>query len=422
MAGLGRGAGPVDALGGARRDDARLALKTQALQDKVAGLQQKLELTRRDLARALAEDSKHLKRQLSGAREETAGLEQRLATMTALLGDAVQRLDAVAAHADTEAAELDAATLLQLAEAFRSGGDLGMAAARLHACGPSLAEQLRRDVSPDGHIVGPDFLIIGSPRAASSWLRRLLALHPDLFLLAHEQHYFEDPRAPLADYVGRFASAEHMLMGRDPRAAAPDRRLFGEKSPRYAAMPEANIAFLAALYPKLRLICTVREPVARAWSEIRMSGLQAQACDPAVLSGTRRCEPLETVIRHGRYLEHLTRWARRFPLEQILLLDFDQIRDAPASAVAQAFAHLGVAAHPIAPEHLWLPPGAPAPTEPPASLARHLQDAYRGQPCDAAALRAALAQAAWRNGAARVSRLAEGAPAPAAPQARARSA
>jgi hypothetical protein len=385
--------------GGVRRENARLAQQNQALRDKLAWFREQLSLARTGaLGRALA-DRKQLKRQVVATQREAAGLAQRLETMTALLGDAVQRLDTVAARSDPAAATLDGRTLFQLAEAFRSCGELEMAAECLRRCGRGLSEQLRRSVSPDGVIPGPDFLIIGSPRAASTWLRRLLGLHPQLFLLAEEPHYFEDPTTPLADYLASFAAPAQLFQGRDPGAAEPGRRLFGEKSPRYAAMPEANVALLAALYPKLRLICTVREPVARAWSEIRMSGLEAQVLDEDVLSGARRCEALETVIRHGRYLENLTRWARHFRPEQILLLDFDQLRDDPAAAAAAAFEHIGAPPFEIAPRHLSLPGGAREPSAPPGRLARHLAEAYAGQPWDAASLRSALKpdSRSWRH-------------------------
>ena len=47
--------------------------------------------------------------------------------------------------------------------------------------------------------------------------------------------------------------------------------VFGEKSPSYIAMDKTKVELCAALFPDLRIICNVRDPVARAWSHMQLA-------------------------------------------------------------------------------------------------------------------------------------------------------
>ena len=340
---------------------------------------------------------KQLARELAGAQQQTATLADRLKTTTALLADMVRRVGTVERSSEASPASLDGAVLFQLGQAFQLGGELGMAAACYRGCGRELPELIGRSASPDGAILGPDFLIIGSPRAATTWLRKHLSWHPDVFLLEQEQHYFEAPDKPLADYLGKFASPGEILWNRDPsRPPRSGGRLFGEKSPRYLAMPDANIALCAALFPRARLICVVREPIARAWSEIKHRGLDAHVGARNFRRGERFAEALDAVLRHGRYLESLRRWARHFLPAQMLLVDYEQLMTEPATVLDSALEHIGAKPIEVPPHFLARRIGPTRQAPPPRRLTRWLEDAYADDSHDIPTLRRAMDQAAVR--------------------------
>lgn len=223
-------------------------------------------------------------------------------------------------------------------------------------------------------ISGPDFLIIGAPRAGTSWLKRVLAHHPEIFMLAGEPNFFSRRfLASVRPYRQMFADGPYLGPKSDH---APPRRFDGEKSPLYMTLDEDRIAMIAQHFPAVRIICTIRDPVERALSHFDH---MARAGSPVSIA---------EAAAYSRYGACLARWGRHFPAEQILLLSFDTIRSHPRAAYAKAVRHIGATA--FAPD-----PASMKPMEPPAHRAGspEIERELEGETSDLGALRAIIRQA-----------------------------
>ncbi len=287
----------------------------------------------------------------------------------------------------------------ELGYELQTRGAISLACAAYRRAGPRIDEFLAQDGPNGSCISGPDFLIIGAPRAGSTWLKKRLALHPRLFLLANEQHYFSSTPSLAPDaYVRRFAGPRARYLGRRPRLAPvpASERIYGEKSPTYLSMPDCNIDLCAALYPKARLICVVREPVARAWSHIRHLGLNHRGGNLNALHNVNYWKSLDVVVGMGRYREHLVRWARRFAPEQILVVEFHRMSSEPEAVYREVARHLGVEPLPPLVDSPFRQAPAAEQAIPPI-LRDYLSEAYAREAFDASSLRAAM-QAAAREG------------------------
>lgn len=285
----------------------------------------------------------------------------------------------------------------QRARALQTGGDIAAAAAAYRRVGPGLAEILAQRGAAGDVISGPHFLIIGPGRAGTTWFKRRLSFQPQVFMLTGEQSYFSaDAATPPEAYIRRFAGSDASFKRPaqvDAGAVAASERIYGEKSPSYLAMDDAGLDLCAALFPEVKLICTVREPVDRAWSHLKH--LKPSYFE-AALKAVARGEPsatLDEVVAQGRYEAHLARWARRFRPEQMLLIDFRRLASEPADVYAETLAHIG--AKPTDADVDLTRVGRPTvEMEMPGEVAAYLAAAYAGDRFDIDWLQQVMATAA----------------------------
>src|SRR5690349_11461994 len=103
----------------------------------------------------------------------------------------------------------------------------------------------------------PQFFGIGPPRTATTWLHRVLTGHVNLPRIVKEPRFFDLRFSKGFDwYRGHFEPI-------DP--AMPT----GEISPTYFYSVDARHR-IAKLLPNAKIICTLREPVARLYSLYRI--------------------------------------------------------------------------------------------------------------------------------------------------------
>jgi tetratricopeptide (TPR) repeat protein len=187
-----------------------------------------------------------------------------------------------------------------------------------------------------GHGIGPDLLLIGSPRTGTTLLRKALELHPGVALLDGESSFLtnDTPRS-LDSFVKQVTAARLRKSG----------ALVGDKSPLHFAMDNAHIALSALLFPHARLIVTTREPVARAFSEIKLFG-HRRATDASIAAALGQgVTPhwLEKVFDNSRYLEHLKNWSQHFGTDRIFLLQCEELEHDFAAGCERLFNWLGLA-------------------------------------------------------------------------------
>ncbi|RPF71169.1 sulfotransferase family protein [Aurantiacibacter spongiae] len=178
----------------------------------------------------------------------------------------------------------------------------------------------------------PGFVIIGAVKGATTWLHHQLQHHPDIFLPAPEPHYFsQDYERGLDYYRGFFSDAR-------------EGQLIGEKSADYLAHPDAARR-LADVLPEARLVVQLRDPVARAYSDYKMlyrRGTVREGPERYLHPGNRE-QP--RFLEDGLYARHLERWLEYFASEQLAVLLFEDVKQAPVPTVHRICRHIGAREH-----------------------------------------------------------------------------
>jgi Sulfotransferase domain len=201
----------------------------------------------------------------------------------------------------------------------------------------------------------PDFLIAGVPKAGTTALHAALARHPELYLskVKEPKFFLSGGRPPdfggpgdvqtYQEHVWRRADYEALF---DP---APPGTLRGEATPFYLYDLQAHDR-IRRLSPGARLIVLLRDPVDRAhsnWTHLWNAGLEPEA---DFLTACREEQERKeagwadfwhyvSLGLYGRQLQHLY---KNFPREQVLLLRYRDLKDAPAATLDRVCAFLGV--------------------------------------------------------------------------------
>ena len=177
-----------------------------------------------------------------------------------------------------------------------------------------------------------NFLGIGAQKAGTTWLYEQLSHHPQIaFPLGKEAHFWNrshDSDA-IADYLNRFISVAAVA---------------GEITPAYGMLPLEIIQEIYSQAPRLRLIYLIRNPMDRAWSSALMALQRAEmtideASDQWFIDHFRSAGSM----KRGDYQSCLQAWRTVFPIEQLLVLRFEQIKAEPELLLNRCFQHLGVA-------------------------------------------------------------------------------
>lgn len=229
----------------------------------------------------------------------------------------------------------------------------------------------------------PDFLGIGSHRAGTTWLYEQLSRSPRVWLPpVKELHYFDrSPRYPSPSHLavtsplrrtfgasrpvrqwqrrGLRQAAQLLshgdLTGAGWRirfhlrpvndqwyttlfAAAPAGVPCGEITPAYSILDDADVSRIVQVAPQARVILLLRDPVDRAWSNIRLAVMRNEASPSAIRERLDR----EGVRARSDSIGTLQRYLRHFPPDQILVGFFDAIVEQPRALLHDIGTFLGV--------------------------------------------------------------------------------
>ena len=183
---------------------------------------------------------------------------------------------------------------------------------------------------PSGVLL-PDFIGIGPPRTGTTWLHKVLG---SVVVLPHdtkETRFFSTRyQKGIAWYADHFRHAGGDLP-------------IGEFDPNFFI--EEAIDRIHQHLPDCRLICTMRDPVDRAYSLYkhlrRMGRAQGDFVDWAA--------HLED---GNRYAEYLMRWRERFGSERIMVTVFDDLERDPQSYLNTITDFIGASPVRLEPHHM----------------------------------------------------------------------
>lgn len=196
----------------------------------------------------------------------------------------------------------------------------------------------------------PNFIVIGAAKAGTTALHWYLTEHPAVFMTpTKDPSYF----AYGVDGEGQLLWGEPEFHSFPVKSWSEYERLFadtgqavavGEASTMYLECPQ-SAARIRARLPAARIICSLRHPVDRAYSDYLMYlRRRGRRLDPArdLTATSVWARPDSRWMRIGRYHAHLSRYYDAFPREQILVVLFDDLRRNPQGFMQDVYRILDV--------------------------------------------------------------------------------
>lgn len=178
----------------------------------------------------------------------------------------------------------------------------------------------------------PNFLIIGAPRAGTTWLAKIFYNHPDIYIPFEKELHFFDKH-----YEKGLAYYESFFEGRKEETAV------GEATPDYLSgiYSKYDVPSLIKQHlPNVKLIVSLRNPVERVYS--RYLNARAKYPQNANLTFEEKLRQKPEFIEEGFYYDQLLRYYKLFPSEQILVILFDEITDNPKEVLCKIYRFLDV--------------------------------------------------------------------------------
>ena len=243
------------------------------------------------------------------------------------------------------------------------------------------ASALSTDSSASIHFLG-----IGAQKAGTTWLWSMLRSHPQIWMPPQKElHYFDRATTYPSPSFLASSSLATRLFGRESHHrefrrkarnalaaafAAGDweclrwnARYFlgtcgdawylslfpaatgavhGEITPAYSILDDRDVARVRALLPAVKIIFLLRNPVERAWSQVRFEWSRGRLTELADLEKVRAFVDAPAQTLRSDYLRTLDLWEAHFPKGQIFIGFYDDIREKPAELLAQLLVFLEV--------------------------------------------------------------------------------
>ncbi len=177
----------------------------------------------------------------------------------------------------------------------------------------------------------PNFLIIGTQKAATSWLARCLGEHPDVFMFDEKEIHFFNHRFEegLTWYEQHFRDYSNQVA-------------VGEATPGYISHPDAPDRIQATLGNEIKLIASLRHPVDRAYSAFGQY-LRRGEVPPDTDFRTLFLQEDQFGLRsRGDYLANLKRYLTYFPRENLLILIYEEFKKDDHKAIRDCLDFLEV--------------------------------------------------------------------------------
>ena len=173
--------------------------------------------------------------------------------------------------------------------------------------------------------VKPDFLYIGAARSGSTYLYEVLRHHPEIFIpKARDLNFFSCGfKRGLKWYMKYFKHASC--------------KIAGEIDHDYYLSAETMRRIYSAL-PKIKLICCLREPIGKIYSEYNFWRFTKIPGDISF----RDYALLKKTIAETDYYNLLRTVFEIFPRDQILVLFYDELKNAPQDFIRKVLHFLEV--------------------------------------------------------------------------------
>ncbi len=231
-----------------------------------------------------------------------------------------------------------------------------------------------------------DFLGIGAQKSATSWLSQNLRDHPDIWMPPRKElHYFDrslkyiSPSYLATDnYQERKKGLEkHNVLFRKKmnnelelarrsgnkkvvdwfenyfcKDISDDwyQSLFiqggnkkkGEITPSYSILTIEDIKHIKGLFPDLKLIFLLRDPIERAWSQLRFLIKTGRFSSSISIEEIKSFIDSDFQTSRGDYLGILSRWQSVFLPSQFFIAYYDEVVESPKALLSRLFNFLSL--------------------------------------------------------------------------------
>jgi hypothetical protein len=219
----------------------------------------------------------------------------------------------------------------------------------------------------------PDFICIGAQKAGTTWLDRNLRNHPEIWLPpVKEVQYFNDLYVPASrKWTGRYRKergstvfAHHLK--NTPRGSwdyrflartadiiagpisdewygriftgAQQNQICGEITPDYCTLPGEGIEHILKLAPEVKIIFSMRDPIERSWSHIRML---LRNRNTTSLEEAERFAVNPDIFQRADYPTIIANWRKHVAKERFLVIFMDNIGENPNKVLRRVCDFLG---------------------------------------------------------------------------------
>lgn len=169
-----------------------------------------------------------------------------------------------------------------------------------------------------------DFIQIGAGKAATTWIYKCLAEHPQICLgQPKEMNFFCQENLDFKSYFKQFKHCH------------PD-QIKGESS-MYLRQAEKTAPKIKQYFPQVKLIVSLRNPIEKIYSHYlsrKSKGCQEGSFEDFIKK--------EDFIARGFYYSQLRTFLKFFPKENILILVYEDIEKDPRHFIQKIYKFLGV--------------------------------------------------------------------------------
>ncbi len=166
-----------------------------------------------------------------------------------------------------------------------------------------------------------DFVGIGAPKCATSWVHQCLKEHPQICFVSQKDNLKDS----------------YLLSSKDPSLRQCQKKTKGEFAAEFLYHKDA-IRKIKENNPDMKIIAVLRNPADRAFSSFRWKS--------ALEKGGKDFETFlkenPWVIKKGFYGKRLKEFFNTFPRENILVLIYEDIKKNPVGFIQEIYKFLGV--------------------------------------------------------------------------------
>lgn len=186
---------------------------------------------------------------------------------------------------------------------------------------------------------GPDFLIIGAKKSATSAIYKYLNEHPQVLpCVRKEMHFFSlYYDKGIEWYLSHFYPIrENTRNGKS--------YLTGEASPGYLGNEKAAERILQ-YFPKVKLIVSLRNPIDRAVSDYyhRLQTAKNETCSLEEALDINDLTHSAKYLNRGKYIHGIQSWMKFFPdRKQWLIIRYEDLIDKPTEVRKKLFSFLEI--------------------------------------------------------------------------------